>query len=79
MKNVLMCTFLLQLSWHLAKRTTVIAIIITIIIIVINNNSGAVERVHDFKLLGVYVDSTLSWTKHVEYIVKNATKRLVDE
>ena len=36
----------------------------------LQTESGAVERVHDFKLLGVYVDSTLSWTKRVEHIAQ---------
>jgi len=38
----------------------------------LQTDSGAVDRVHNFKLLGVYVDSTLSWTKHVEHIAKKA-------
>jgi len=29
-----------------------------------------------FKLLGVYIDSTMSWTIHVDNMVKKATRRL---
>jgi len=35
-----------------------------------------VERVTTYKLLGVHIDSTLSWPTHIEHIVKKATTRL---
>jgi len=39
-------------------------------------SSGCIERVTQFKLLGVFIDSTLSWNAHIDYIVKKAAKRL---
>jgi hypothetical protein len=42
----------------------------------LQTETGTIERVFDFKLLGVYIDSLLSWTTHIEYIVKKATKRV---
>jgi len=42
----------------------------------LQTDQGTVERVYDFKLLGVHIDSTLTWTKHIDYITKKATKRL---
>ena len=36
-------------------------------------SSGAIERVTSFKLLGLYIDSSLSWSTHVENITKKAT------
>ena len=33
-------------------------------------SSGAIERVNSFKLLGLYNDSSLSWSTHVKYITK---------
>jgi len=41
-----------------------------------NIASQTVERVTTYKLLGVHIDSTLSWSTHIEYIVKKATTRL---
>jgi len=35
-----------------------------------------VERVTTYKLLGVHIDSTLSWSTHTEHIIKKATARL---
>jgi hypothetical protein len=37
---------------------------------------GTIERVSSFKLLGVYVESTLSWTIHVDNMIKKVTQRL---
>ena len=37
---------------------------------------GQIERVHSFKLLGVYVDETLTWNCHIDYITTKASKRL---
>jgi len=38
--------------------------------------TGQIERVHSFKLLGVYVDESLTWNCHTEYITSKASKRL---
>ena len=35
-------------------------------------SSGCIERVTQFKLLGVFIDSTLSRNAHIDYIVKKA-------
>ena len=35
-----------------------------------------IDVIYQTKLVGVIVDSTLSWGPHVEYIVKNASKKL---
>jgi len=37
---------------------------------------GTIERVSSFKLLGVHIDSSLSWSTHVNSILKKATSRL---
>jgi len=37
---------------------------------------GAIERVSSFKLLGVYIESSLGWSTHVNSIVKKTTSRL---
>ena len=34
------------------------------------------KQVDNYKLLGVYISSGLSWNEHVDFIVKKATKRL---
>ena len=34
------------------------------------------KQVDNYKLLGVYISSDLSWNEHVNFIVKKATKRL---
>ena len=39
-------------------------------------NGASIERVHCFKLLGVYFNSDLTWTNHVSYIVSKASKRI---
>ena len=36
----------------------------------------AAKRVDNYKLLGVYISSDLSWNEHVDFIVKKATKQL---
>ena len=38
--------------------------------------TDTINRVTSFKLLGVYIDSTMSWTIHVDNMVKKATRRL---
>ena len=35
-----------------------------------------IERVNEFKLLGVIIRSDLSWNSHVKYIVSKASKRI---
>jgi len=37
---------------------------------------GIIDRVTSFKLLGVHIDSTLTWATHVNDIVKKVTCRL---
>ena len=34
------------------------------------------KQVDNYKLLGVYISSDLSWNEHVDFIVKKAIKRL---
>ena len=34
------------------------------------------KQVDNYKLLGVYISSDLSWNEHVDFIVKKTTKRL---
>jgi len=36
----------------------------------LETGQGIIERVHQFKLLGIYLDSTLTWTTHIDYITK---------
>ena len=38
--------------------------------------NGVIDRVTEFKLLGVIISSDLTWNKHVNYIVSRASKRL---
>jgi len=35
-----------------------------------------IQRVHSSKLLGVYVDESLTWNCHTDYITAKASKRL---
>ena len=39
-------------------------------------SGSEIERVHTYKLLGVYVTDNLCWNTHCEYIVQRARKRL---
>ena len=39
-------------------------------------NSNAVERVHSFKILGVWLSDDLSWKSHVSHMYSRATPRL---
>ena len=38
--------------------------------------AGTIERVAHFKLLGVYIDSKLSWNKHIDDVDSKASKYL---
>jgi len=38
-------------------------------------SSQTIERVTSYKLLGVHIDSSLSWSLHIDYIIKKATTR----
>ena len=38
--------------------------------------SNVVERVNNYKLLGVQLSEDLKWNKHVEYIYKKACQKL---
>ena len=42
--------------------------------LVVGNN--CIEHVSTYKILGVFIDSDLSWNSHVDYIYKKACKRL---
>jgi len=37
--------------------------------------ASQIERVHSFKLFGVYVVQSLSWSCHIKYITAEASKR----
>jgi len=41
----------------------------------LTSSSGEIERVSHFKLFGVYIDSTLAWNIHIDYITKKAAQR----
>jgi len=43
---------------------------------ILSTRVGTVERVSSFKLLGVYIESTLSWSLHIDNMVTKATQRL---
>jgi len=43
---------------------------------IFSTRGGTVNRVSSFKLLGVYIESTLSWSLHIDNMVKKATQRL---
>ena len=38
-------------------------------------NNHQIERVDEFKYLGVKLDCQLSWSAHVDYLSKNVSKR----
>ena len=38
--------------------------------------SEVIERVQEFKIIGLILSSDLTWTSHVKYIVAKANKRL---
>jgi len=38
--------------------------------------AGTIERVSTFKLLGVHIESSLSWSTHISNILKKVTRRL---
>ena len=38
--------------------------------------TGPIQRVTTFKLLGLHLDASLSWTTHINTIVSKASKRL---
>ena len=38
-------------------------------------NGSIIERVDEFKYLGVKLDSSLSWSAHIDYLCKNVSKR----
>ena len=38
--------------------------------------AGPIQRVNTFKLLGLHLDASLSWTTHIDTIVSKASKRL---
>ena len=39
-------------------------------------NNNIIERVDEFKYLGVKLDSNLSWITHIDYLCKNVSKRI---
>ena len=43
---------------------------------ILSTRVGTVNRVSSFKLLGVYIESTLTWSLHIDSMVKKATQRL---
>jgi len=38
---------------------------------------GHIDRVSSFKLLGVYIETTLCWSLHVDNMIKKATKMVI--
>jgi len=43
---------------------------------ILSTRVGTVGRVSSFKFLAVYIESTLSWSLHIDNMVKKATQRL---
>ena len=39
-------------------------------------SSQTIEKVTSYKLLGLHIDSSLSWSIHIDHIIKKATTRL---
>jgi len=42
----------------------------------LNISSQTIERVNSYKLLGIHIDSFLSWSIHIDHIIKRTTTRL---
>ena len=42
----------------------------------VSTAAGPIQRVTNFKLLGINLDASLSWTTHINIIVSKASKRL---
>ena len=42
----------------------------------LSTSSGTVERVATFKLLGIHLDTNVSWSVHINSVIPKASKRL---
>jgi len=42
----------------------------------LSTSSGTVERVATFKLLGIHLDTNVSWSVHINSVISKASKRL---
>jgi len=42
-----------------------------------NKATNTINRVTSFKLIGVYIDSTMSWTIHVDNMVKKSHSQVI--
>ena len=42
----------------------------------INTTTGHIERVNSTKLLGLYLDSNLTWHTHIDTMLSKSTQRL---
>ena len=55
---------------------SVLSSLTSIILSPLLTSSGAIERVSTFKLLGIHLDTNLSWSAHINSITSKGIKRL---